>query len=333
MALTRACTFKCAYCYSKTFQDNPGSQLTMQEVKDLYDDLAEIGVKGVSLVSDGESTCHPNWEDAVQYAKEKGLDVALGTNGYFYQPRPATQAALTYLRFNISAARSDKWQQIHGMTAYEYEQVLDNIRESVRLKKLCGHKVTIGLQMVLLPQYIDQALALAYLGKGIGVDYVIIKHCSDDETGRLGVRYADYDLMHDALSRAEKISDENFQVSIKWSKILAGNKREYQRCYGPPFFLQLSGSGLVAPCGMFFGSKYFRYHIGSLHEKRFKEIWLSDRYWDVMEHLGSEAFNAQKACGCLCIQDATNRIMNHIVNDGVEVRTPEGDPPKHRNFI
>lgn len=333
LALTRACNFKCGFCYSKHLQENPGAQLSMQEITNLFDDFAELGVKAVSLVSDGESTCHPDWESAIQYARFKGLDVALGTNGYLYMPAPRTQASLTYLRFNMSAARTDRYMQIHGVGQYEYDQVLENIREAVRLKRICGHKTTIGIQMVLLPQYIDQALALAYMGKALGVDYTIIKHCSDDETGKLGVRYADYDLMHDALRRAEKISDDHYKVVIKWSKILAGNKREYQHCYGPPFFLQLSGSGLVAPCGMFFGSKYFKYHIGSLHEKRFKEIWESERYWEVMSELSTSRFDASKMCGCLCIQDATNRLLDKIINHGQDSGMPDDPPPKHVNFI
>jgi len=32
--------------------------------------------------------------------------------------------------------------------------------------------------------------------------------------------------------------------------IFSGRNRKYSRCYGPPVMLQLSGSGLVAPCGM-----------------------------------------------------------------------------------
>ena len=39
-----------------------------------------------------------------------------------------------------------------------------------------------------------------------------------------------------------------YQVSVKWSKIESEGTRSYQRCYGAPFMLQISGSGLVAPC-------------------------------------------------------------------------------------
>ena len=59
--------------------------------------------------------------------------------------------------------------------------------------------------------------------------------------------------------------------------------------------LQLSGSGLVAPCGGLFNEKYKKFHIGNICETRFKDIWNSDRYWEVMNFLVPK-FNAQK-CG------------------------------------
>ena len=46
------------------------------------DDAAEIGVKAISFVSDGESTCSPHLYDAIMRGKANGLDMALGTNGY-----------------------------------------------------------------------------------------------------------------------------------------------------------------------------------------------------------------------------------------------------------
>ena len=57
--------------------------------------------------------------------------------------------------------------------------------------------------------------------------------------------------------------------------------------------------GLVAPCGMLFNEKYKKFHIGNIVDKRFKDIWASDQYWDVMNYLASPEFNAQKMCDSL----------------------------------
>ena len=169
--------------------------------------------------------------------------------------------------------------------------------------------VTIGLQMVLMPQFSDQIMPLTKLGKELGVDYLVIKHCSDDETGSLGIDYSEYSNLVDMLKDAESYSDENYLVKAKWSKILSGGKRKYAQCFGPPFILQISGSGLVAPCGMFFNEKYKKFHIGNIAEQRFKDIWQSERYWDVMKSLHSAGFDARTDCGCLCLQHKVNEFL------------------------
>jgi hypothetical protein len=74
------------------------------------------------------------------------------------------------------------------------------------------------------------------------------------------------------LQEAEALSDETFRVAVKWSRIQDEGKRDYQRCYGPPFILQMSGNGLIAPCGQKFNSKYAKFHIGNITRDRFRDI-------------------------------------------------------------
>lgn len=333
-ALTRACTYRCVYCYGQ-LQANDEKQMTKDVIFRFLDDAAEIGVKAVSFVSDGESTCSPHLYDAILRGKGNGLDMALGTNGYLLKDERLEDIlpALTYLRFNISAADPKRYAEIHGCTTKEYEKVISTIRKAVAIKKAKNLEVTLGLQMVLLPQFQDQIIPLAKLGKELGVDYLVIKHCSDDEQGSLGVDYSRYEVMVDILKEAEELSSPDYLVRAKWSKILSGGKRCYSRCYGPPFIMQFSGSGLVAPCGMLFNSKYKKYHIGNIAEKSFKEIWQSDRYWEVIDLIASEQFDARTMCGSLCLQHKVNEYLWELKLGKIKLRTPGGAPPMHGNFI
>ena len=187
-----------------------------------------------------------------------------------------------------------------------FDRVVENIKYMVKLKKEKNLKVTIGLQMVLMPEYADQIIPLAKLGKELQPDYLVIKHCSDNnneegrEYGDLGVKYNDYKSTYDLLKEAESYSDENYKVIIKWSKIESKGVRSYQRCYGTPFNLQLSGSGLVAPCAQLFNERYKKFHIGNITQERFIDIFNSKRYWEVMNYLSSSYFNAQKMWQFMC---------------------------------
>ena len=332
-ALTQACTYKCVYCYGQ-LQYNPGNALTKESIFRFLDDCAEIGVKAVSFVSDGESTCSPHLYDAIIRGASNGLDMALGTNGYLLRDEKLSEILplLTYLRFNISAADKKRYTEIHGCPAKAYDKVIGTIREAVKIKKEQKLAVTIGLQMVLLPEFKDQIIPLAHLGQELGVDYLVIKHCSDDEDGSLGVQYSKYREVIPLLQEAETYSNENYLVQAKWSKILSEGKRSYSSCYGPPFILQLSGTGLVAPCGMFFNEKYAKYHIGNINDQPFKEIWQSDRYKEVMAYIASEKFDARKMCGTLCLQHKVNEYLCAVKKQGTAAQMDNNQPP-HVNFI
>lgn len=333
-ALTRACNYRCVYCYGQ-LQANDIKRMTKEVVFKFLDDAAEIGVKAISFVSDGESSCSPHLYDAVIRGKSNSLDMALGTNGYLLPEERLADvlASLTYLRFNITAADPQRYQEIHGCSSNGFNQVVGNIKKCVAIKKEKKLPVTLGLQMVLMPQFRDQVIPLAKLGRELGVDYLVIKHCSDDEMGSLGVDYSKYFELTELLKQAETFSDENYLVKAKWSKILSGGKRKYSQCFGPPFIMQMSGSGLVAPCGMLFNERYKRYHIGNIVDTSFKDLWKSERYWEVMNLIASEKFDARTMCGTLCLQHKVNEFLWDLKNNDVKLAKDAGSPPMHKNFI
>lgn len=334
MALTRACNYGCHYCYAM-MQENDRQTITKETITNFLDDCKEIGVKGISLVSDGESTLSPVFVHSIVHGGSIGLSMAVGTNAYILNERKLEEILphLTYLRVNISAGEPKRYAEIMGVREDHFHRVCENIRTMMRIKREKKLSVTIGLQMVLMPQYEDQIIPLAKLGKELRPDYLVIKHCSDNEDGFLGVDYSGYKKLYDKLHEAESYSDSEYQVTVKWSKIQDEGTRSYQRCYGAPFLLQISGSGLVAPCGMFFNEQYKKFHIGNICTERFRDMFHGERYWEVMNHLASPTFNAQKMCGTLCLQHKVNEYLDARTKGYVQTGGPEGTEPQHMNFV
>jgi len=334
MALTRACNYACGFCYA-TLQENERETITTDVAFRFLDDCAELGVRGISLVSDGESTLSPAYLPMIRRGAELGISMASGTNAYIFNPRKLEEVLphLTYLRVNFSAGTRDRYAQIMGCKPEAFDRVVQNVRDMVAIKRRDKLAVTIGLQMVLMPQDGDQILPFAELGKQLRPDYAVIKHCSDDENGSLGVDYRKYAGLYDLLRQAEALSDHEYSVVVKWSKIEQGNRRSYQRCYGAPFMLQISGSGLVAPCGMLFNERYKRFHAGNIVTERFRDIVRSDRYWEIMNHLASPDFNAQTMCGSLCLQHKVNEYLDEHMKGRLPLESPTGPPPQHINFV
>lgn len=335
IALTRACNYGCHFCYAM-LQENTQHVIDQKIIYDFLDDAAEVGVRGVSLVGDGESSISPVFVDAIARGSENGLSMACASNGLTITKRRAEEILphLTYLRINFSAGERNRYAEIMGAKEIWFDRVCQNIQDMMEIKRRDGLDVTIGMQMVIMPEFEDQILPLAKLGAELRPDYLVLKHCSDDEDGSLGVDYRKYAGFYDKLREAESYSDDEYKVVVKWSKIEAEGTRSYQRCYGAPFLVQMSGTGLLAPCSMMFNERYKKFHLGNICESRFRDIVFGDEYWEVMNHLASPKFNAQASCPTLCLQHKFNEALDDHVKGTRSIDATKGAaPPMHINFV
>ena len=338
MALTRACGSMCKFCYATMQESQKRFGIKEHHALNLLDDFAEIGVKGVSLVSDGESTLSKSYATFIEHASSIGIDTGNATNGWEFGPEKSERVLphLSWLRFTVAAATPERYADImyKGPKHTEvFDKAIRNIKYAVEFKKKHNLSVTLGIQMVLMPEFKDEIIPFAQLGVDLGVDYAVIKHCSDDENNTLGIDYSQYESMYNLIEAAENLSNDVTQVIAKWDKLKDKGESSYKRFYGPPFLLQISGSGLVAPSGMFFQATHSKLHIGNFTTDRFRDIYNSDKYWNAMDYLASPNFDAQTMMGTLPIQHYISTALdNHL--KGIEKIVPAtGDNPLHVNFL
>jgi len=338
MSLTRACGAMCSFCYAMMQESQARSSIKEKHALNLLDDFAEIGIRSVSLVSDGESTLSKSYVPFIQHAANLGIDVGNATNAWEWGPEKIEQVLphLTWVRFTVAAGTPESYADImyKGPEHTEvFDRAIKHIQYAVDFKKKHNLSVTLGIQMVLMPHLKDEIIPFAQLGLDLGVDYAVIKHCSDDEQHTLNIDYSQYEALHGLLEQAESMSNDKTKIIVKWNKIKDGDKPSYNRFYGPQFLLQISGSGLVAPSGMFFNARYSKLHIGNFTEERFIDIWKSDRYWRAMDYLASPAFDAQTMMGTLPIQHYVSVALDNHTKGIERIRQGDGDKPLHVNFL
>ena len=155
MALTRACGAMCSFCYAMVQEPQERSTIKTKEALDLVDDFAEIGVKGVSLISDGESTLSKAYVPFIQHASKSGIDVGNATNGWEWEPEKIDQVLphLTWVRFTVAAGTAEGYSKIMfkgSEHTHVFDRAMKNIKYAVDLKKKLNLKVTLGIQMVLI---------------------------------------------------------------------------------------------------------------------------------------------------------------------------------------
>ena len=331
---TTRCNARCSFC-AAAYQTGQRASIPTERIKMLLEDAAEIGVRGMVTMSDGESTLHPFWPESIRMGKELGMDMAAASNGYLLQPAMADTVLphLTYLRINFSAGEPKRYSEIMGVPEFWFERVKRNIACMVEFKRKHKLAVTINMNMVLHPRNADQILPFARLGKELGVDYAIIKHCLDYSNAPLAVDYSEYDKIVPVIKEAEALSTPDYLVAVKWQMMQSGAVASCERCYGPAFLLQVSGTGLLAACGPLFAPRYAeKYHIGNVCDTRLKDLWKSPRYREVMDYLRSDDFVVTRDCrNYLCVQRHLNEALSrHLAGDRIQ---PAEGEVAHRNFV
>ena len=339
MALSRACGSMCSFCYAMVQESQERNTIKTDHALHLLDDFKEIGVKSVSLISDGESTLSKAYVPFIEHAAELGIDIGNATNGWLFGPEKSERVLphMKWIRFTVAAGTPSRYAEImyKGPEHTEvFDKAMANISHAIAFKKKHNLDVTIGIQMVLMPEFADEIIPFAQLGLDLGADYAVIKHCSDDENSTLGVDYSKYTSMYGLLKEAEAMSTDKTKIIVKWDKIETGTKHSYDRFYGPAFLLQISGSGLVAPAGHFFGARYSKLHIGDFTTERFIDLFNSDRYWRAMNYIASPAFDAKSHMGSLSIAHYVSTALdNHVRGIKRLVAPTSGEKPLHVNFL
>jgi len=332
VAWTRKCNYACEFCYA-TMQASKGKEITREIALQFLEDAAEIGVKGVSLISDGESSIVPFYAESIEHGAKQGLQIGIGTNGKVLKRSMLERILphLSYLRFNFSGGTRDGYSRIMGVKPEWYDVVIQNVRDAMEIKRRDSLPVTINMQLVCDPKNESELLPFAALAASIRPDYAIIKHCADDIDHTLGTDYTKYALLNETFDKIEAMGDATFRVMVKRDRMKDDGKRDYAKCFGPPFITQMSGNGLIAPCGFLFNEKYKAFHIGNICDTRFRDLFHSDRYWEVMRYLASDEFDPRSRCGPNCLQTQTNSFLFKYVNG--QKTLPIGKAPHHLGFL
>ncbi len=323
IGITNGCNLACKYCYGdmigKADRKNRFA-MPKETLLRLLQDAKDVGVKSVGFVGEGENTLSPYFYDAIEYAREIGLDLGIATNGITFKDSKIKKIveSFVWIRFSLGASNRGTYLDVHGMD--QFDRVMEVIKKCVKTKKRYNLKTTLGTQMVVIRNNIRDIVPLAKLSKELGVDYFVAKPCSDTPDKKLDVPHEEYLKLEDMFADAESYSDDNYSVVIKWNKFENLGLNEFKTCYGTQFNMTINAKGDVAPCGHLLGYHSEEFCMGNIIKQSFKDIIASERYWEVQKKV--QTLNVNKECETNCLHHYINSFLESLKN-----------PPEHINFV
>lgn len=318
IGLTNRCNHRCIFC-ALDWLDKKPFFIDAKILKERLTEMHEYGIRSVMFAGEGEPLLHPEAAEIIEHAHNSGLDLSLATNGVLLTPDIAKRIlpSLSWMRVSLDAASAQVHHQVHQGRITDFDTIIQNIRAATAIKKDNGLAVTIGVQLLIIPENCNEIVEFTRVLSECGVDNVQIKPYSQHPMSKNR-----FSLDHSSLLNIEpeirSYERDDFQVIFRVRTIeRIYEERSYDQCHGLPFYSLIEADGSVIPCNLFHENREFTY--GNINERSFAGIWEGEQRRDIVARIRE---NRVTECRQVCRLDPINRYLHTLKN-----------PHPHVNFI
>lgn len=313
-----ACNHRCTFCALDYMEYQPRF-LDSGVLRERLTEMGQLGLKSVMYGGEGEPLLHRDFGSIVRHSREAGIDVAITTNGVLLTKSLCAEIldCTAWIKISLNAGTPGTYARIHQTGEADFEKVLANLDQAVRLQRAIGSRCTIGAQMLLLPENAHEAEKLATTLRDIGLDYLVIKPYSQHLHSKTSTyRDLDYTQFFTLRERLETLNTTTYKVIFRdgTMKKLSLEKRCYDHCQALPFWSYIDAGGTVWGCSAYLGDERFAY--GNINQQTFARIWQGERRQENLKLVSS--LDPQK-CRMNCRMDEVNRYLWELTHPGPHV--------------
>ena len=318
LEISNRCNCRCIFCGVDHLVNGTGTIMDLELAGRVIDGLAELGNRAVMICGHGEPLLNPDVVKIVRMAAAR-MSVSMTTNGVALSPEKLHLIDdLEWIRFSVNGYDPENYALVQGTGESVFEKVLANISNAVARKKRLNLAVTIGTQLVLLPENVAGVVQLAQQFKELGVDYFTVKPYSQHPLSR-NRHCIDYRGLLDLEEQLRSLEEDGFSIIFRAAAMQrAGTEKSYRACRGIHFISFITADGAVWECNVFAGDE--RFAVGRVGELTLPEIWRSPLRQRVVDFIENDFDLGQ--CRDLCRMEACNRYLWRLEN-----------PRPHDNFI
>ena len=235
-----SCMFFCSFCgrnYSAFYKREFGEK-GFQVFKQIIDQTPEgVNKKNVYHITGGlEPLTFPRIGDLISYAREKGFDMEMQTNGYnlrpsFIEKHPGIKD-LSILRVSLYGVDDHSTFEV-TKNKKGYEIVRKNLIDFLKLKT----KIKVGLNYVLLHDHLDHALKLLDYIKEINIesgnqiDFLTLREDFSDRATSISGKEREqlYSIFNDVQTRLEDKNLDRLHIDYGYAlEAIRKNKESFE---------------------------------------------------------------------------------------------------------
>ncbi|NIO22845.1 MAG: radical SAM protein [Candidatus Aenigmarchaeota archaeon] len=286
------CNHYCPKCSGN--RTDPNAELSLDYMKGIIDETSPF-LKDMVFTGGGEPLINKDTPKAISYAKEKGIEIGLITNGSLFD-RYDTEKLLSdcsWIRVSIEGLYSKHYAMRTNTDEREYFRVWDNVKRLVETRKRKGSDCVIGIAYLTEEENTDQLMGFSLRSREAGADYAQFRPFHHSETNLLK-----------EIEECKSLDSDEFSVIASEEKY-RNEKFDYERAFADEFRFVISANGGVYPCCYTRGLEDF--YIDNILLAGFERIWESKRREEV-----SENKLKTKSCPEMCYKDPLNQKLWEI---------------------
>lgn len=298
--------------------NNPKRMIEYNKIVEILDDCLYMGVQAIQLTGGGEPTVHPQFTQVLEGIVNRGLDLALVTNGMKLRPKDIELLGRAkWVRVSVDAGTASTYAATRNTNVMNYARVWDNVAALAAQKKVSGNReLQIGIGYVVTKENWTEIEAGVQDAAKSGADNIRLSAVFQTEGDAY---FKDFykEAAHTCAEMKRRYETPTFAVYNMFGdrvEDLHQASPDYSFCGYQHFNTYIGGDLNVYRCC----TTAYNYQglIGSLKDTSFREMWESPATYDKMFHFDARSCER-------CMFNGKNRTILYALSD----------KPMHVNYI
>ncbi|SHH25225.1 Radical SAM superfamily enzyme, MoaA/NifB/PqqE/SkfB family [Caloranaerobacter azorensis DSM 13643] len=313
-ALTNKCNLNCKHCYNADLRKS-NDDITLYDAKKAIDDMKDNNVTNIQFLG-GEPLLYSNITDIIKKCTDNGITSWINTNGTLIDngyAKSLVEAGVRTFIFSIDGPNKSINDEIRGEGSFNkaikgLEAILRNKKENmlVTINTIVSKKAVLKID--------DMIDFISYYNKidGITISLPDMVGNASNQDKKL---WSDYETYYNSLTIfAQKLVKIKSKINVdigapplvkwyfdkKYDTNFFKSTKEY--CMGGSSVFFLDADGILYPCNLPSGIKYFR-KINTYKEllkncnikyKRFQDIFTRNEYLKFFQYVRSRDLTARE---------------------------------------